>query len=173
MCGCARVRAWQHSAGRKTGSTAVGSRNSGADQSPGGWHYGRSAIVYSPATSPFWQSEVSMCACVCVRGGRVWDRKSWKIQSWRDRVWERKDTRPVYVCVCVSLYLSLGRLMWAWVLSDLSVAHFRQVHRHGHAGIQPCTHTHTQLEPQTHIVYSSNPSNMTIKRHSPHSSVSH
>lgn len=30
------VRGWQHSAGRKTGSTAVGSRNSGADQSSGG-----------------------------------------------------------------------------------------------------------------------------------------
>lgn len=63
---CMCVRAQQHSAGRKTGSTAVGSRIGGADQSSGGWHYGRSAIVYSLATSSFWQGKVSMCACVCV-----------------------------------------------------------------------------------------------------------
>lgn len=133
MCVC--VHAWQHSAGRKTGSTAVGSRNSGADQSSGGWHYGRSAIVYSPATSPFWQGRESMCACVC-------RQKSLKIQSSEDRVWVREDTRCVCVCLCtVSWQTNMG----------LSSVSFGSCTFQAHINMHIFTHTQTKTLPTVHV----------------------
>lgn len=140
---CAGLLVCTHSAGRKTGSSAVGSRNSGADQSPGGWHYGRSAIVYSPATSSYWQSEVSMWARECVCRNRLWDGKSLKIRRWKDRVCERKDTRLVSRCVCVCV---CEPSTWQ-VNMGLSSVRFGsgilQVNTHSQSYMEYCTHTHS------------------------------